>query len=721
MKMLSYETEEINPSTFRKQRRREKSRDAARSRRNKECDIFQEICDTLPIVHDVIGQLDRSAVLRMVISYIKLRQSLPTSTHSNSIADVISDLSIKQENPLPLVTNEDYINALNGFLLIISPDYDILYASENVKEYLGLSHLDLIVQNMLSYTHEGDHDEIRNCFREPEGKSQRKSFFLRMKSTLTPNGKTTNLKSASYKVLRCSGMITSSGGKNDSSVFIAHVQPIPHPSNIQHIIDCKTFLSQHSPDMKFTYCHERMSEIFTYEPEALVGKSFYDYVHVLDVKAIEQSFQKLYRLSQIETTRYRFLDKYGGYHWLITQATVIMGNKNKKAQCVVCVHYVIGGSMDEKVIFSSQQLESVRQLQITEQATSSCLQAMTLSLPPTVYEEGLTTCDVYPVHSTVPEVEQTPEDDCSIVTLTFEALDENDERLCGDDVFFNAPSIGDPWPYTLNAGNGQEKLEDLFSYVAVDNLEAPQGPQDFCELPQPKWTAPNSQPSTSKSWNRQPPPSAPLSPCDSAYCGSPSSQAGLPFPELEPPDDRSGFSPTKRPFQVIPVPTDQYREQQENMRRGFIPSNDHQFAAKPRKRYLQAPDCRKLAEMPAAADSKRRCYDPSQVRLPNASQPNQGDNGIQFDLQQCVNVLLQPGSGYGVLDNGCVTFSPNFLLQPSADFEQTNRGREGLPRNSSGILPELSLHDCEVNAPLPTGPRFFPKGVECVHALDEVF
>lgn len=51
------------------------------------------------------------------------------------------DLSVKQEilDDDHTIASEDYVNALNGFLFILSPDFEILYCSENVKDYLGLS------------------------------------------------------------------------------------------------------------------------------------------------------------------------------------------------------------------------------------------------------------------------------------------------------------------------------------------------------------------------------------------------------------------------------------------------------------------------------------------------------------------------------------------------------------------------------------------------------
>lgn len=41
--------------------------------------------------------------------------------------------------------------------------------------------------------------------------------------------------------------------RNSGGALVAVGRPIPHPSNIEIPLDSKTFLSQHSLDMKFTY------------------------------------------------------------------------------------------------------------------------------------------------------------------------------------------------------------------------------------------------------------------------------------------------------------------------------------------------------------------------------------------------------------------------------------------------------------------------------------
>ena len=53
--------------------RKEKSRDAARSRRGKENYEFYELAKLLPLPAAITSQLDKASIIRLSISYLKLR------------------------------------------------------------------------------------------------------------------------------------------------------------------------------------------------------------------------------------------------------------------------------------------------------------------------------------------------------------------------------------------------------------------------------------------------------------------------------------------------------------------------------------------------------------------------------------------------------------------------------------------------------------------------
>lgn len=58
-------------------------------------------------------------------------------------------------------------------------------------------------QNIFEYSHPCDHEEIKDILsaKSQDITEQPKSFFIRLKCTLTSKGRNVNLKSATYKVI----------------------------------------------------------------------------------------------------------------------------------------------------------------------------------------------------------------------------------------------------------------------------------------------------------------------------------------------------------------------------------------------------------------------------------------------------------------------------------------------------------------------------------------
>lgn len=64
------------------ERRKEKSRDAARCRRSKETEVFYDLAHQLPLPHSVSAHLDKASIMRLAISFLRTRKLLDTSTYS---------------------------------------------------------------------------------------------------------------------------------------------------------------------------------------------------------------------------------------------------------------------------------------------------------------------------------------------------------------------------------------------------------------------------------------------------------------------------------------------------------------------------------------------------------------------------------------------------------------------------------------------------------------
>ncbi|XP_053553268.1 hypoxia-inducible factor 1-alpha [Bombina bombina] len=344
------------------ERRKEKSRDAARCRRSKESEVFYELSHELPLPPNVSFHLDKASIMRLTISYLRMRRLLE-----------VGDLN--EESELDSQLNGFYLNALEGFVLVLTEEGDMVYLSENVNKCMGLTQFELTGHSVFDFTHPCDHEELREMLTHRSGSAKKgkeqiteRSFFLRMKCTLTSRGRTVNIKSATWKVLHCTGhmRVYDCNNQNNSgykkppmTCMVLICEPIPHPSNIEFPLDSKTFLSRHSLDMRFSYCDERVTELVGYEPDELLGRSVYEYYHALDSNYLTKAHHDMFTKGQVTTGQYRMLAKKGGFVWVETQATVIYNTKNSQPQCIVCVNYVLSGIEEKQIILSLGQTESV--------------------------------------------------------------------------------------------------------------------------------------------------------------------------------------------------------------------------------------------------------------------------------------------------------------------------------------------------------------------------
>lgn len=152
------------------EKRKEKSRDAARCRRSRETEIFTELGEVLPLKKEDVEQLDKASVMRLAIVLLKTRDMLDMCKFYGktlkfsmlkvflSVPQIKSLTEIPEDTP-PASPHSDQetktqftddqetcsvlMEALDGFLMIISNDGDITYVSENIKDYLGINKVSL--------------------------------------------------------------------------------------------------------------------------------------------------------------------------------------------------------------------------------------------------------------------------------------------------------------------------------------------------------------------------------------------------------------------------------------------------------------------------------------------------------------------------------------------------------------------------------------------------
>ncbi|XP_037631111.1 neuronal PAS domain-containing protein 1 isoform X1 [Sebastes umbrosus] len=409
--------------------RKEKSRNAARSRRGKENFEFFELAKMLPLPGAITSQLDKASVIRLTISYLHMRTFanqgdppwLPLMEGDSNCKVRRSSRSLATDM-FELHLGAHLLQSLDGFVFVVSHEGRFLYISETVSIYLGLSQVELTGSSVFDYIHPADHVEMAErlgirphlraeagCHTGPESASSSAStsslagtpepapssphstvdepldrgYFIRMKSTLTKRG--LHVKSSGYKVIHVTGRIRCRLALPGSArsvrrpmglVALAHTLP---PSTLNEVrMESQMFVFRVNMDLQVTYCENRISEYMDLTPAEVVGHTCYHFIHVEDLENLRQSHEDLLRKGQVVTNYYRWLQRRGGYLWIQSSATVSINHKAPHERNVIWVNYVISRTeLPDTPLDILQLPENVRaeRLRVSSTPTDSAPQA----------------------------------------------------------------------------------------------------------------------------------------------------------------------------------------------------------------------------------------------------------------------------------------------------------------------------------------------------------
>lgn len=355
------------------ERRRETSRYAARDRRFKEGEIFDDLKKVVPIVEEgTVTHLDRIALLRVAATICRLRK-----TAGNVLEN---ELDTEYTNE---VWNEDTIaECLDGFVMIVDSDSSILYVTESVALYLGLTQTDLTGRALRDFLHPNDYDEFdkqTKLLHKPRGEESDATgvdMVLRMKTVISPRGRCLNLKSALYKSV--SFLVHS---KVSTGGHVSFMQGITIPAgqgttNANASAMTKytespmgAFTTRHTCDMRITFVSDKFNYILKSELKTLMGTSYYDLVHPADMAIVSKSMKELFAKGHIRTPYYRLIAANDTLAWIQTEATTITHTtKGQKGQYVICVHYVLGiQGAEESLVVCTDAMPAGMQVDIKKE------------------------------------------------------------------------------------------------------------------------------------------------------------------------------------------------------------------------------------------------------------------------------------------------------------------------------------------------------------------
>ncbi|KAH8358758.1 hypothetical protein KR093_002233, partial [Drosophila rubida] len=393
---------------------KEKSKNAARTRREKENTEFCELAKLLPLPAAITSQLDKASVIRLTTSYLKMRQVFP-----DGLGEAWGSSPAMQRGATIKELGSHLLQTLDGFIFVVAPDGKIMYISETASVHLGLSQVELTGNSIFEYIHSYDQDEMNailslhphmhqhplaqthtpigspNGVQHPSAYGHdrgshtieiEKTFFLRMKCVLAKRN--AGLTTSGFKVIHCSGYLKAriypdcgdgQGSLIQNLGLVAVGHSLPSSAITEIKLHQNMFMFRAKLDMKLIFFDARVSQLTGYEPQDLIEKTLYQYIHAADIVAMRCSHQILLYKGQVTTKYYRFLTKGGGWVWVQSYATLVHNSRSSREVFIVSVNYVLSEREVKDLVLNEIQTGVVKREPISPAAQAAAVAAAAAS------------------------------------------------------------------------------------------------------------------------------------------------------------------------------------------------------------------------------------------------------------------------------------------------------------------------------------------------------
>uniref|UniRef100_A0A8C6TN89 Aryl hydrocarbon receptor n=1 Tax=Neogobius melanostomus TaxID=47308 RepID=A0A8C6TN89_9GOBI len=338
-----------------------------RDRLNGELDRLTEL---LPFSADVRTRLDKLSVLRLSVGYLKVKSyfkatlkngnnslMLPGGNGQNGNSSLMVPGLNGQNNNCVDMTNfsegDLLLQALNGFVIVVTADGLVFYSSPTIKEYLGFHQSDVVHQSVFDLIHTDDRELFRQQLHfalnppeaidraegctdnmsynpdqlPPENSSfLERSFVCRFRCLLD--------NSSGFLALKFQGRLKYLHGQSVLRDNGTHVQPqlalfcIAMPVQPSTILEIRAkmllFQTKHKLDFTPSGVDGRGKIILGYsEIEICMKGSGYQFIHAGDMMYCADNHLRMIKTGESGLTVFRLLSKSGAWVWVKANAKLI--------------------------------------------------------------------------------------------------------------------------------------------------------------------------------------------------------------------------------------------------------------------------------------------------------------------------------------------------------------------------------------------------------------
>uniref|UniRef100_A0A8D2PHT0 Aryl hydrocarbon receptor n=1 Tax=Zosterops lateralis melanops TaxID=1220523 RepID=A0A8D2PHT0_ZOSLA len=337
-----------------------------RDRLNAELD---RLASLLPFPQDVIAKLDKLSVLRLSVSYLRAKSffdvALKSSSSTRPERNGIQETSRigKCGEGMQILEGELLLQALNGFVLVVTADALVFYVSSTIQDYLGFQQSDIIHQSVFELIHTEDRPEFQrqlhwalnpaqsgdsgpsvqgdNGFSQPatyynpdqlppENSSfMERNFICRLRCLLD--------NSSGFLAMNFQGRLKFLHGQNKKGKDGAALSPqlalfaVATPLQPPSILEIRTknfiFRTKHKLDFTPTGCDAKGKIILGYtEAELCMRGTGYQFIHAADMLYCAENHIRMMKTGESGMTVFRLLTKENRWAWLQANARLVYKN-----------------------------------------------------------------------------------------------------------------------------------------------------------------------------------------------------------------------------------------------------------------------------------------------------------------------------------------------------------------------------------------------------------
>ncbi|XP_067844037.1 aryl hydrocarbon receptor-like [Heptranchias perlo] len=352
-----------------------------RDRLNSELD---RLAGLLPFAEDVTSSLDKLSILRLSVSYLRSKTffGVALKNHScNKIADGNGNHGNRKVSGLAdgvLPEGELLLQALNGFVLVITADGLIFYVSHTIQDYLGFHQTDVMHQSVFEMIHIEDQQEFRRNLHwalnpptvtEAEktlpGEKGTSSAVIPYSPDQLPPENTSFLErnfvcrfrclldnSSGFLALNFQGRLRFLHGQNKKAedgvpippqlALFAVATPLQPPSILEIRTKNMIFRTKHKLDFTPLACDAKGKIVLGYtEAELRARGTGYQFIHAADMLHCAENHVRMIKTGESGLTVFRLLTKDNQWAWVQANARLVY--KNGKPDYIIATQRPLVG------------------------------------------------------------------------------------------------------------------------------------------------------------------------------------------------------------------------------------------------------------------------------------------------------------------------------------------------------------------------------------------